>query len=421
MNLVATRRMLEVCLWSDVVPAMQGDRGIGKTQVVEQISNTWIDPYTGKTGIHTIVLHLATQEITDLIGFPIKVWEKSSIPVVESVESTISGDRIVTSWAAPIWWPNADSVEDAADKVIYDKMVEDGASETELWLFWNRPKFILFLDEAKRASREVMQAMYPLVLNKQLHTKTLPRGARIITADNYAGSYDVREPDEAFTSRFCHIDVEPDVPGWLTWAAEHGVHKKVKSFLASMPALLLEVPPDHKDAQVKTKPLPDPRSWDMVSRVEKYGHIGIQRLATNVIQGVKNQVIAGIIGIAAATQYAAFAEATITFEDMLQGKASIKAALDACGTDETERNKVSEKMVVETSSAMKDRPYNATEGKNLKKFIVELEQQDRAVAILQTIFMLKNNSKLEQAWITMLTDGKEIEKEIAYLLAKHNV
>lgn len=421
MNLNAVRRMIEVCFWADVTPEIQGHRGIGKTEVLRQIGNEWEDPFTDRKGIPVIALYLATQEVTDLIGFPIKIWERSGTPVIEGVASSDGPkDRIVMSWAEPCWWPKINPEIAAQDKEMYEKMKKDGASEDELWLFWNRPKYIVFLDEAKRAQRDVMQAMYPLVLDKQLHMNILPRGGRIVTADNFAGAYDVREPDEAFMSRFCHIDVEAEISSWHSWAMGHEVFPKVVSFLTSNPTYLINVPKDHEDSAVKYHPLPDPRSWAMVSRVEKYGHYGIRKASPEVQQNVIKQVIAGIIGLAAASAYGAFADTTISFEDTLTGTASIKEALERC-KDASECNKLGEKMLVESTNVMKNRAFSIKEGENLKKFLLELGQKDRATAILQTIFMLKNNGECDQKWVDVLMKGKEITHLIEYLMKQKSV
>lgn len=420
MNLTTVRKMIEVCFWADVTPDIQGHRGIGKTDILQTIGDEWEDPFTNKLGIPMIPLYLATQEITDLIGFPIKIWEKSGTPVIEGAESPDGkNDRIVMSWAEPCWWPKSDPMVDAQDKIMYNKMKKDGASADALWLFWNRPKYILFLDEAKRAQRDVMQAMYPLVLSKKLHMNILPRGARIITADNFAGAYDVREPDEAFMSRFCHIEVEAEINSWHSWATEHGTFSKVINFLTSNPTYLINVPKDHEDAAIKYKPLPDPRSWAMVSRVEKYGHYGNRKASKEVQRNVQNQVIAGIVGLAAATTYGAFADDTISFQDILEGNADITTALKACH-DDIDRNKLGEKMLIEAMTIMKNRKFNDTESERLVQFLVNLNQKDRATAILQSIFMLKNRGECDQAWINILMASKKIAHLIKYLTAQIN-
>ena len=74
---------------------------------------------------------------------------------------------------------------------------------------------------------------------------------RIVTADNFAGAYDVREPDEAFMSRFCHIKVESDIRSWYQFAVDHKVYPKITNFLTSNSSFLMEVPTDLEDASIE--------------------------------------------------------------------------------------------------------------------------------------------------------------------------
>ena len=216
-------------------------------------------------------------------------------------------------------------------------------------------------------------------------------------------------------SRFCHIDVEAEINSWHSWAVKNNQFPKVTNFLTSNPTYLINVPKDHEDAVVKYKPLPDPRSWAMVSRVEHYGHYGVRKASPEVQRNVQKQVIAGIIGLAAASAYGAFTDNAISFQDVLEGKANIKTALIDC-KDDIERNKLGEKMLVEATTVMKDCKFTVDKGENLKKFLLDLNQKDRATAILQTIFMLKNNGECDQKWIDVLMKGKEITHLIRYLL-----
>jgi len=412
---------LKACLVADVVPALTGHRGIGKTEIVKQLGKDWVDLFTGKKGIPVIPLYCATQEVTDLIGFPIKVWAKSGNPVVEGIKEE---GEIITSWATPSWWPEADPEEEAKDREIIEKIkkeVDEGKRpESDIWLFWNRPKFIIFLDEAKRAQRDVMQAMYPLVLTKQLHMHKLPRGSRIITADNFAGAYDVREPDEAFMSRFCHLEVEPEIKSWHQYATNNGVSSKVRNFLTSNPSYLIQVPQDFEESCTRYKPIPDPRSWDMVDRIGKYGGVALRDLPATMSDHIIRRCIVGCVGEAAAAEYMSFSDTTISFEDILKGKAEVKKALQKM-SDDVERNKLKEKLQIEAGSTLQDRKYSKAESQALCKFLKELDSKDRTAAILQTVFTIKNNNKLDQKWIDDLMADPKVMIEIDHLMKKKKV
>lgn len=416
------KKAVEVCVWADVVANIQGHKGVGKTSIVRQIGANWVDPYTKHKGLEVFVLYCATQEVTDLIGFPTKCWEKSGSPVIQGIPSKEEGDRVITSWAPPSWMTQLTQYcaqFEENDKKIRNKMEENPDTTPEdLWLFWNRPKAILFLDEVKRAQRDVIQALMPLVLSKTLFTHVLPRGTRIVTADNYAGLYDVREPDEAFMGRFCHLDLEPYFKDWYEWAKGEDVFPKVINFLTSNPTFLNQLPKNLQESTSDHKytPLPDPRRWgDLINRVEKYGTKAVENIASGEAGLIIKMVIQGIVGIAAAEAYTGFSDTVVSLEDILKGKIKTSAALGRCKS-ETERNRLREKLQLEVSTVMKKRVFSAKEAANLNTFLVELDSKERAAAILQGLFIAKNNGDLSQQWVDTITNNKEVVKEIGHLL-----
>jgi len=421
------QRVVRVCLLADVVPSLTGHKGIGKTQLTYQIGYDWIDPFTQRKSLPVIALYCATQEVTDLLGFPIKIWESNGQPVIDGQPGE---GRIVTSWAVPAWWPtiNAESKylftkeEEQKDKETLEKMKAAGASEDEQWSFWNRPKVIIFLDELKRAPRDVLQAMYPMTLSKMLHIHMLPRGTRIVTADNFAGAYDVREPDEAFMSRFCHIKVESDIRSWYQFAVDHKVYSKITNFLTSNPPFLMEIPKDLEAASIDYQPKADPRSWgDLVNRIEKYGRKACEKYAPELRDHVIKAAIEGCIGRAAAAAYWAFSDVSVSFEDLLTGKVkSLKEVLEK-QKDDIERNKIKEKILIESTQALRNRKYKAAEADNLKKILIDIGSKERATAIMQSIFLLKNATELSQDWINSIMLDKTIIELIGHLMKKKNV
>lgn len=423
MYLRELRKATTVCLWADVVPDIQGHRGIGKTEMVRQIGLEWKDPFTDFRGLPVVALYCATQEVTDLIGFPTKVWESTGKPVVEGIAPDNADDRIITSWAPPNWLTRLHrhcAQFEEQDRKTLEKMKEDGASEDEIWLFWNRPKCIVFLDESRRAQRDVMQAMYPLILNKTLHTHELPRGTRIITADNYTGAYDVREPDEAYMSRFCHLEAEADVSSWYDWSLNNDIHPKIGNFLAANPTFLLQVPEDQQEAVVKYVPQPDPRRWVAVSRIEKYGRAGVAKCGIKIGDSIIKQVLHGLVGIAATEQYWDFNDDVISIDDILAGKAELGKTFEKI-TGKVDREKLKEKLQLETPVALKDRRFNKKEAVRLAQFLLELDAKERVTAILQSLFILKNSGNLTQKWIDTILENNALIKTVGHLAARKNI
>ena len=417
------KNALKVCMWADVVPQMEGHAGVGKTEIVYQIGHDWIDSYTKKVSIPVVVLYCATQEITDLIGFPIKVWKNSGNPVIDGVKEE---GMISTGWAKPSWWPDDSVVDDAEDKAFMAKMKANGATDEECEVFWNRPKRILFLDEVRRSAREVMQALYPLILSKSLHTHHLPRGTRIMTADNPSGAYDVRMPDLAFMSRFCHITVETNVANWHEYAVNTGISERIRNFLTSNPTFLNNLPKDLDKETIKYDPVARSRNWTFVDRVVKLGHRGLTDLSPEYSSMVVKQVIQGLIGFAATEHFYAFADDCLSFEDILKDrvlvndkKVPFKEYL-ASKKDDVARNKLLEKIMIEVPAIMKGRKFDEKEVDRLKVFLVDMESKEKATAVLQGIFLQKNSKQLDEKWTAALLKGTELREILAHLMKKVN-
>lgn len=170
-------------LKNKIVPLFWGEHGIGKTENIKQ--------YAANNGLQLIMLNLGTQEVGDLIGLP-------------DFETAADGHTKVTRHNVPSWFPtDPDS------------------------------KGIIFLDEINRARRDVLQAIFSLVLEGRLHQATLPVGWSVVAAANPASDdYIVTDTDDkAFISRFCNIPVSADNEEWCKYANDSGVSSTVVSFV----------------------------------------------------------------------------------------------------------------------------------------------------------------------------------------------
>ncbi|MFM8511999.1 MAG: MoxR family ATPase, partial [Betaproteobacteria bacterium] len=141
----------------------------------------------------------------------------------------------------------------------------------------------------------VQASLYQLVLDRRVGEYVLPEGWWIVAAGN-------RQQDRAVTfrmssalaNRFVHLELEPDVDDWRTWALAHRVSPLVVSFIGVRPALLSQEPGD-------TSAYPTPRSWEMASDVMTT--MGGPRDAADVLPG--------IVGQGAAVEFQAYAKKAI--------------------------------------------------------------------------------------------------------------
>lgn len=122
---------------------------------------------------------------------------------------------------------------------------------------------ILFLDEVNCVSETLAPAMLQFLQYKTFGMHKLPEGWIIVCAGNppeYNRS--AREFDPALMDRMKRIDVEPDLEVWQNYAASHGVHPSITTFLESKSDCFYKV-----QASVTGADLVTPRGWEDLSRM----------------------------------------------------------------------------------------------------------------------------------------------------------
>lgn len=150
---------------------LRGNHGIGKSQLARQLAR--------------------------LVA---RLLEMSSFPVIDRRLSQVSeGDIIglpstegsVTRFNPPDWYKRA----------------------------CNEP-VLLFLDELNRATPEVMQAAFQIILDRELNGHKLHPQTRVMSAVNVSAAYNVNEIDPALLDRFYVVDLTPDLKDWVTWGRQ---------------------------------------------------------------------------------------------------------------------------------------------------------------------------------------------------------
>jgi hypothetical protein len=154
-------------LKNNIVPFLWGAAGIGKTEAVKQ--------YATENGLDFVHLHLATQEVGDLVGL-LRFRDDGAV-----------------EHSRPEWFPTSG-------------------------------KGIIFLDELNRAHPDVIQAMFSFITHGSIHRHQKPSEWKIVAAGNYSNdNFQVTDTsDSAWLSRFCHIDVKPSVQDFAVYAMSAG-------------------------------------------------------------------------------------------------------------------------------------------------------------------------------------------------------
>lgn len=257
---------------------LKGNHGIGKSQIVAQVAKNLEIPM--------IDFRLSQNDVGDIKGIPFQRNGR-------------------TVFSPPEWFPITQQDADELKKLL------GLAEDISLGRFGD--KGILFLDEINRASREVQQAAFELVLDRRLNLRSLPDGWRVVTAINDNDDlYSVGSLDPAFLSRFMVIDFNPTDKEWMDWAVANGVHDSVLQFLTKHPELLdPNTDTIRENQQEGVKKLFDRRSWHRFSDTIKSFEdqdMSIIKDKSAANMSYLHQVAAGFLGTICATKFKAFVE-----------------------------------------------------------------------------------------------------------------
>jgi len=153
-------------------------------------------------------------------------------------------------------------------------------------------KGYLFLDELVQSTPSMQGCASQLILDRRIGEYRLPDGWCVIAAGNKASN---RAATHAMpthiANRFIHLNVEVDVPAWITWALAANIDIRIVAFIKWQSTMLHAF-----DPQAKTLAFPSPRSWEFVSNM----------LAAGLPAEVLHDFIKGAVGDGAAAAFIAF-------------------------------------------------------------------------------------------------------------------
>jgi hypothetical protein len=297
----------------DASVLIRGPHGIGKSQGVRQLAKTFALPVTDR--------RLSQMTEGDMVGLP-------------------STDGEVTRFNPPDWF-----------KAACDKPV------------------CLFLDELNRATPEVMQAAFQVVLDRELNGWKLHPGTRVYAAINASAAYTVNEMDPALLDRFWTIDLTPTTEDWVLWARDGHVHDTVVDFIASNDKWL-DAPKDSEPGKVS----PSRRSWERLSHA-----LVTSGIAENPNDPLFYPMCLGFVGTEATIAFHSFAktiENQVTGEEVLRDYGKVKKKVAKLGQEK--QNILIEKVADHVTKHLK--ALDEKQGKNLQEFMKDLPGELRVSA-----------------------------------------
>lgn len=298
---------------------LRGDHGIGKSQVVRQLARRIAA--AEKIELPVIDRRLSQMSEGDMVGLP-------------------STDGEVTRFNPPDWYKRA---------CLAPAM--------------------LFLDELNRATHEVMQAAFQIVLDRELNGWKLHPQTRVASAVNVSSNYTVNEIDPALLDRFWVIDLRPTVEDWTVWARDPAggdIVPEVVDHIVNDDKWL--DPPKNADLGGKHV---SRRSWERLSKAIK--HAGIDQDLTDARL---YPIAMGYIGVEATIAFTDFIKTVdnrVSGKEVIESYLKVRPKIKRLTVDRL--NPVIEKV---TEYLTKDiKKLSDRQGKNLKGFMHDLPDELR--------------------------------------------
>ena len=271
MRVSTIKPALMLCRAAGVTPFVWGFHGIGKSSVVKQLCAIY--------NLGFIDFRASQIEASDLRGLPEK---ENGRTVFYHPEDMPLGGMIYDEFVAAL-----EKVPEEQRRALSNKL---------------QPRLnngILFLDELNRATDDVQQASFQLVLDKKVGLYTLPDGWSIICAGNYnEGDYITGGfNDAAYIDRFVHMQLSSGadtVEEWVDYMT--AAHGDIASDIIEFAAQNVEHIDGTPKGELGFAVQPSKRSWEAVAFVktaylenpELYG----ERALTEVISGLVGRDLA---------------------------------------------------------------------------------------------------------------------------------
>jgi hypothetical protein len=165
------------------------------------------------------------------------------------------------------------------------------------------PPTVLFLDEINQADQSTQAASYQLLNDRQLGEYILPDNVWICAAGNYITDRAlVNKMGSALNNRVMHLYVMIDAEEWSHWALNNNIHTSVIAFIRFSSQYLAEMQSTHDDVQARLKnadAFASSRTWEFVSLLMHETKANVRKVWP---------LVAGCVGLPAATQFKAYIE-----------------------------------------------------------------------------------------------------------------
>lgn len=225
------RAAIQDCIEAGLVPFLQSSPGMGKSSIVNSISDDY--------DLFLLDERLSTRSPVDIAGIP---------------DFQMHGDRRSATFTPFDVFP------------LDDTPLPKGKNG---WL--------LFLDEFNSASKSVQAAAYKLILDRMVGLRKLHSNVAIACAGNLSTDRAITNPlSTAMQSRVIHLEMIISHKEWLEDVAlKQNYDHRIIAFLNYQSSKLMDFRPDHNE-----KTFCCPRTWEFMNRLVKNKEVTDEKIRT---------------------------------------------------------------------------------------------------------------------------------------------
>ena len=226
-----------------------GEKGIGKTSLLEQIAKERGMTYT-KLNVSQL------DEVGDLIGLPVKEFEAQLFKPKKAEDGTI------TRVPSKVVWGTEQVFKSMNPKSYqFTGNTRTGYAKPAWVPTYNENGNLVVLDDYSRAVPIFLNAMMDLIKDQEYVSWKFPEKTFIcLTTNPDNGVYNVSASDPAQQRRYFTFNMEFNLDDWSAWAEKAGIDGRAINFALSYGTELFSVDDEGNS-------IADPRSYEMFANM----------------------------------------------------------------------------------------------------------------------------------------------------------
>ena len=225
-----------------LVPGLISSPGIGKSALAASIAK--------KHNLKLVDIRLSQMDPADLNGFPFLLKSSNA----DGTEAPVRAGYV------PM---NIFPIEEDPLPYKYEYSLDIKTGLTNRKQIGRYAGWLVLLDEFNSAPLAVQAAAYKVVLDRMVGMHKMHPRCAVITAGNLSTDKAiVNRVGTAMQSRLIWLEIEVCEKAWGTWADDHDIDHRVKSYIKFKPDELHKFNPNHDEHT-----FPCPRTWEFMSKI----------------------------------------------------------------------------------------------------------------------------------------------------------